>query len=238
MQASGGLAVISGGGSGVGREIALELSRRGFSLALIGRREGPLVATLGATGLPPQRALALPCDVTDEAAVTAACALIEERFGAADVVVPAAGIVRLGRISQLPAGQFAETIAVNLTGVYNLIHGVLPSMLRRGRGWLFPILSVAARQAFPEWGAYAASKWGLAGLVAALRAELASTGIRITAVYPGATDTPIWDGLHGSWNRAAMVPAAAVATLIGAALDADPRALVEEIHVGPVGGAL
>jgi len=230
--------VVSGGGGGVGREIALELARREFSLALIGRREGPLVATLGASDLPPSRGLAVTCDVTDPVAMAAACAQIEQRFGAPEIVVPAAGIVRLGKVSELPAEQFAATLATNLNGVFNLLRPLLPAMLRRGRGWLFPILSVAARQAFPEWGAYAASKWGLAGLVAALRAELMGTGVRITAVYPGATDTPLWDGLRGTWNRAAMVPASEVARLIGCALDSDPRALVEEIHVGPVGGAL
>jgi len=101
-----------------------------------------------------------------------------------------------------------------------------------------PLLSVAARRGFPGWSAYCASKWGLAGLVAALREELAGSGLRITAVYPGATDTPIWDGMPGEWDRSRMVPAAEVARAIGYALSADPRAVVEEIHLGPAGGAL
>jgi NAD(P)-dependent dehydrogenase (short-subunit alcohol dehydrogenase family) len=111
-------------------------------------------------------------------------------------------------------------------------------MKARGRGWIIPLLSVAARRGFPGWSAYCASKWGLAGLVAALREELRGSGIRITCLYPGATDTPIWDRLPGEWDRAAMVPAREVARALGYVLEADPSTLVEEISLGPAGGAL
>jgi NAD(P)-dependent dehydrogenase (short-subunit alcohol dehydrogenase family) len=111
-------------------------------------------------------------------------------------------------------------------------------MKRRGRGWIVPILSTAARRGFPGWTAYCASKWGVRGLVAALREELAGAGIRITALYPGATDTPIWEQVPGEWNRSRMVPPGEVARALACALDADPSTLVEEIHLGPAGGAL
>ena len=71
-----------------------------------------------------------------------------------------------------------------------------------------------------------------------LREELQGTGVRVTALYPGATDTPIWESLPGDWNRAAMVPPREVARALGCVLDGDPAALVEEIHLGPAGGAL
>jgi 3-oxoacyl-[acyl-carrier protein] reductase len=176
--------------------------------------------------------------VRDPAAVEQAVRAIHQRFGAAAIVVPAAGRVRLGPLAEISPAEFGDTVAVNLTGAFVLLRGLLPEMLRRGRGWIFVLLSVAARRAFPGWGAYGASKWGLAGLVASLREELAGTGVRLTAIYPGAADTGIWDGLPGSWNRAAMLPPREVARAVGYALDADPRALVEELHIGPAGGAL
>ena len=235
---SRGLAVVSGGGSGIGREIALELARRGYSLALLGRRADALEETLALTGLSETAGLALPCDVRDPQAVETAVAAVHRRWGAADVVVPAAGFARLAPVEAMAPADFAEVVATNLTGSFLLIRALLPAMKERGRGWIFPVLSVAARRAFPGWGAYCASKWGLAGLVAALREELAGTGVRITALYPGATDTPIWNGMPGEWNRAAMVPAAEVARAVGFALDAPSSALYEEIHLGPAGGAL
>jgi NAD(P)-dependent dehydrogenase (short-subunit alcohol dehydrogenase family) len=240
------VAVVSGGGSGIGRAIALELAGRGFALALLGRRLAALEATLaaaastaGARGVPAASSgMALACDVRDAAAVGRAAAAIEERWGAAEVVVPAAGTAYIRPFEELSAEGFSATLDTNLTGVFLLLRALLPGMRRRGRGWIFAILSVAARRGFPGWAAYCASKAGLAGLLAALREELAGSGVRLTSIYPGATDTPIWEGVPGDWNRARMVPAAEVARAVGCALDADPRALVEEIHLGPAGGAL
>jgi NAD(P)-dependent dehydrogenase (short-subunit alcohol dehydrogenase family) len=233
------VAVVSGGGSGIGRAIALELARRGFALALLGRRLAPLEETLAAAGLLGSPAgLALACDVRDAAAVGRAAAAVEARWGAAEVVVPAAGAAYIRPFVELPVEQFAATLETNLTGVFLLLQALLPGMRRRGHGWIFAVLSVAARRGFPGWAAYCASKWGLAGLLAALREELAGSGVRLTALYPGATDTEIWQGIPGDWNRGVMMPPAEVARALGCALDADPRALVEEIHLGPAGGAL
>jgi NAD(P)-dependent dehydrogenase (short-subunit alcohol dehydrogenase family) len=230
-----GVAVVSGGGTGIGRAVALELARRGYGLALLGRREEPLRETLELAGI---EGLALPCDVRDAEALERAAAEIHRRWEAAEIVVPAAGVAHIASLETLTPDAFAETIDVNLTGTALLIRSLLPAMKRRGRGWIVPILSVAARRGFPGWSAYCASKWGLAGLVTALREELSGSGIRITALYPGATDTPIWDGAPGNWNRAAMIPPREVARALGFVLDADPSTLVEEIHLGPAGGAL
>jgi NAD(P)-dependent dehydrogenase (short-subunit alcohol dehydrogenase family) len=237
--AGGGVAVVSGGGSGIGREIALELARRGFALALLGRRPAPLESTLAAAGrLGSPGGLALACDVRDAAAVARAAAAVEERWGAAELVVPAAGTAHIRPFEELSPEGFAATLDTNLTGAFLLLRALLPAMRRRGRGWIFAVLSVAARRGFPGWAAYCASKWGLAGLLAALREELAGSGVRLTALYPGATDTPIWDAIPGTWDRARMAPASEVARAIGCALDADPRALYEEIQLGPARGAL
>lgn len=230
-----GVAVVSGGGSGIGREIALRLGRRGHPLALLGRRAGPLEETLAAAG---GQGLILACDVRDPGSVAGAAQAIEERWGTAGIVVPAAGVAAIAPLEEIPPERFRETVDTNLTGAALLIGSLLGGMKRRGSGWIFPILSPAARRGFPGWSAYCASKWGLAGLVAALREELAGSGVRITAIYPGATSTPLWNDLPGSWDRSRMVPPAEVARAVETALDADPAALVEEIHLGPAGGAL
>jgi NAD(P)-dependent dehydrogenase (short-subunit alcohol dehydrogenase family) len=230
-----GVAVVSGGGSGIGREIALELARRGWSLALLGRRPLALRQTLDLAG---GDGIAVECDVRQPAAIDRALAEVESRWGAAGIVVPAAGVAHIHPVEELTPGQIEETLTTNLTGAFLLIRAFLPGMKQRGQGWIFPVLSVAARRGFPGWSAYCASKWGLAGVVAALREELASTGIRLTALYPGATDTDIWEGVPGDWDRGKMVPVAEVARAVGYALDAPPSALVEEVHIGPAGGAL
>ncbi|HEY0784151.1 MAG TPA: SDR family oxidoreductase [Thermoanaerobaculia bacterium] len=236
-----GVAVVSGGGSGIGRVVALELGRRGHPLALLGRRREPLEETLamaGGAGASRDDGLALACDVRDAAAIERAAAEIHARYEAAEVVVPAAGVVFIRPLVETSLAELQETLATNLGGVFLLLRALLPAMVERGRGHLFPLLSVAARRGFPGWSAYCASKWGLAGLVASLREELQGSGLRVTAVYPGATDTPLWDGQPGEWKRESMVRPEEVARAIGFALDGDAGSVIEEIHLGPAGGAL
>ncbi|HXU29088.1 MAG TPA: SDR family oxidoreductase [Thermoanaerobaculia bacterium] len=228
-------AVVSGAGSGIGREIAIELGRRGHPLALLGRRLPPLEETLALAG---GRGLARSCDVADPAAVAAAAAQIETLWGGVEILVPAAGVATIGPLETLDPQAFSAMLDVNLGGTFHLLRAFLPGMKERRRGWIFPLLSAAARRGFPGWTGYCATKWGLDGLIAALREELAGSGIRISALFPGATDTPIWDGMPGDWNRASMVPPSEVARAVAWALDAPESTLLEEIHLGPAGGAL
>lgn len=228
-------AVVSGAGSGIGRAIAVALGRRGYPLALLGRREGPLRETLEMAG---GDGMVLSCDVRDPEAVAGVASDVLDRLGAPEVVVPAAGTVAIAPVDELEPEAFRITVETNLLGTFHLFRAFLPAMKEAGRGRLVPVLSVAATRGFPGWSAYAASKWGVRGLVAALREELAGTGVLLTALYPGATDTTLWDDVPGDWDRSRMVPPDQVARTLIHALDVRDPALVEEIHMGPAGGAL
>lgn len=233
-----GLAVISGAGSGIGRAVALSLGRRGHRVALLGRTSDTLEAALvEVRGLGGDGAI-FPCDVRDAAAVEAVAERLLREHGAPAVVVPAAGVLAVAPIDEMAPEAFRETVETNLLGTYHLFRSCLPAMKEAGAGRLVPILSVAATRGFPTWGAYCASKWGVRGLVASLREELAGSGVLVTAVYPGATDTTLWNDVPGEWDRSRMVPAEEVARAVSHALDTPEPALVEEIHVGPAGGAL
>jgi NADP-dependent 3-hydroxy acid dehydrogenase YdfG len=227
--------MLSGAGSGIGREVALALGRQGRPLALVGRRTEPLAAVLEQAGT---AGLALGVDVRDAHALAAAAARVEDELGPIEVALPAAGVARVAPFVELAAADFTETIATNLLGAAHLFRACLPGMLARRRGHLVPLLSVAAHKGFPAWSAYCASKWGLAGLVAALREELRGSGVRLTAIVPGATDSPIWDDLPGTWDRRRMIPAAEVARAVLWALDASEAVEVEEIRLQPPGGNL
>src|SRR3954467_4281831 len=158
---SRGVAVVSGGGSGLGREIALEPARRGYDLALLGRRQEPLEETLALAGQR-DRGLLLPCDVRDAVALERCAEEIRTRWGAADLVVPAAGVTSIAPLEETSPDDFAAIVDTNLTGLFLLIRALLPAMRKRGRGWIVPLLSVAAKRGFAGWSAYCASKWGLA----------------------------------------------------------------------------
>ena len=229
-----GAAVVSGAGSGIGRAVAVALAQRGHSLVLLGRRVEPLTATLRAAG---GKGMVMVADVRDGRAVQLA---VERGIAAGfrpQVVVPSAGVACVAPFGELEPETWRESLETNLLGAIFLYRACLPDLLRSG-GHLFSLLSVAAKKGFPGWSAYAASKWGLRGAVAALREELVGSPVRLTEIYPGATDSPLWETVPGEWNRASMISPEAVAKAIVWALDADPTASVEEIHLQPRGGNL
>ncbi len=230
-----GPAVVSGAGSGIGRAVALALGQEGYRLALLGRRLEALGEVLRESGA---EGRAFACDVRQPDQVDAVAREVLDAWGAPEVVVPAAGVVSIAPLEETLPEDFAAAVETNLTGPFLLFRAFLAAMKARHRGRLVPILSVSATRGFPGWSAYCASKWGLAGLVASLREELAGSGVRVTALYPGATDTDIWAGLPGDWDRSRMVPVEEVARALVYALGLEEPALVEEIHLGPAGGAL
>jgi NADP-dependent 3-hydroxy acid dehydrogenase YdfG len=229
-----GAAVISGAGSGIGRAVALALARRGHPLVLLGRHKASLDGTLEEAG---GKGLALVADVRNPEATRASVNSVRERGFVAQIVVPAAGVARVAPFGELSSEQLRESIDTNLLGALFLYRAFLPPLLENG-GHLFAILSAAAKQGFPNWSAYGASKWGLRGAVASLREELRGSAVRVTEIYPGATDSPLWEGVPGEWNRGAMMTPEAVAQAIVWALDAHASASVEEIHLQPRGGNL
>ncbi len=229
-----GAAVISGAGSGIGRAVALALAERGHPLVLLGRRAEPLAATLRAAG---SQGIAVVTDVREGRAVQLA---VEQGVAAGfrpQVVVPSAGVACVAPFSELEPETWRESLETNLLGAVFLYRACLPA-LRESGGHLFALLSVAAKKGFPNWSAYAASKWGLRGAVAALREELVGSPARLTEIYPGATDSPLWESVPGEWNRGSMISPAAVAKAVVWALEADPTTSVEEIHLQPRGGNL
>ena len=227
-----GAAVVSGAGSGIGRAIALELARRGNPLVLLGRRTPPLAATLAQAAVP---GIVREVDVRDAEAVGEAFAAAAASGFAARIVVPAAGVAHVAPLEELSDAALRESIETNLLGALHLYRTALPAVRASG-GHLFAILSIAARRVFPAWSAYCASKWGLRGAFDALREELKGSAVRLTAIYPGATATPIWSGVPGAWDLAAMIPAEEVARAVGWALDS--TVALEEIQLQPLGGDL
>ena len=141
------VAVVSGAGSGLGREIALALARRGHPLAVLGRRRPALEATLTAAG---GRGVPFVCDVRDAAAVGEAAVEIAERFGTPEVIVPAAGVAVVAPFAETSPEAFHDVVATNLFGAFHLMRAFLPAMIERRRGFLVPILSAAARARLPR----------------------------------------------------------------------------------------
>jgi NAD(P)-dependent dehydrogenase (short-subunit alcohol dehydrogenase family) len=182
---AGPVAVITGGGSGIGLATCARLASDGFAVASLDLQ--PAAAAGSA-------ALAVACDVTNEADVSAAMAAVTGRLGAIDVLVNNAGITgsrQAARCHETPVDEWDRVLAVNVRGPFLCSRAVLPSMVARGSGHIITIASVAGLVAFPGRCAYTASKGAALMLTRSIAVDYAAAGVRANAVCPGMVYTPM-----------------------------------------------
>lgn len=191
--------IITGAASGIGRACANALFAAGGKLVLVDSQDAALAETvgeLGATG-PLSDILALCLDITDENGMARMAAEAVSRFGRIDVLVAAAGILRLGQtlktVCDTPLAEWKAVIGTNLTGTFLSNRAVLPQMIAQREGDIVNISSTSGLQGRPFDGPYCASKFGIIGLSESLAEEVASYGIRVQTVLPDAVATPLWD---------------------------------------------
>ena len=185
---------ITGASSGIGRGLSLELARRGASLGLLARRREMLEGLVAEVEQAGGRALALPADVTDAAAVKEAADALRERFGRIDVLIANAGVGATTHATELKPDEFARVVNINLLGAVNSVTAVVPQMVERGSGQLVAISSLAGYRGLPKSGAYCASKAALSAFFESLRIDLRGTGIDVTIIHPGFIKTPLTAG--------------------------------------------
>lgn len=187
----GKTALVTGASRGIGLAVATKLAAAGAWVGMVARSEEALAAAAAAV-----RGHAIPADVSTAEGVHSLATYLGELLGdAPDLVVGAAGAFALARLDAADPDDFDRMMAVNLRAPFLLVRAFLPGMLARGSGHFVHVGSVAGRAAFPENGAYSASKFGLRGLHEVLRAEVRGTGVRTTLVEPSATDTALWDAV-------------------------------------------
>jgi short-subunit dehydrogenase len=230
--------VITGASQGIGAAIAAAFAAEvpGARLALVARDAANLAAVASACTKCGALAGVFPCDVADEAAVTAMEAAVRKRFGAADVLVNNAGKYLAGSFLATSAADFDRTVAANLRSLFLVTRAFAPAMAKRRRGDIFNMGSVAGLVAHPGAAAYTAAKFGVAGLSQAMRAELKDKGVRVCCVHPGATVSPSWKG--SGVPPARMMPAEDVAAAFVALYRMTRRTVVEEIVLRPQLGDL
>jgi len=202
MRSEEKIALVTGASSGFGLLTVLSLARRGFRVVATMRdvgKQATLMSEAERFGVAALVDIAR-IDVTDEASIDEAVAGTVAKYGRIDALVNNAGFAVGGFIEEVPPEAWREQMETNFMGVVSMTRAVLPHMRRQGEGTVIQIGSVSGRVGMPGFGAYAASKFAIEGFSESLRHEVASYGIRVYVVEPGAYRTPIWnkgfDGIH------------------------------------------
>ena len=234
----GKVAIVTGGGSGIGRAVGLMLAGEGARVVLAGRRKEPLAQVVAEIEREKGTAAARTCDLTKSADARELAAWAVKTFGGVDILINNAGESSHARsIRWTPQEQWESVINVNLTGVYALTQSVLQSMLDRGAGTVVTVASLAALRPGGLGGvAYGAAKAGARAVMQATHAELRNKGIRACTIFPAEVDTPILDKRPlnpDAAARATMMLAEDVARAILLCVTLPSRTVIEEIVMSP-----
>jgi NAD(P)-dependent dehydrogenase (short-subunit alcohol dehydrogenase family) len=201
---AGKVAVVTGGGSGIGAATARALAREGASVAILDRDPAAVEAVAGTIAAEGGKAAGHVLDVADGPAFARVATIVAEREGGIDVLVNSAGTITRHTIAHMPAEDWERVVAVNLRGPFNGVRAVLSHMRARGGGAVVNIASVAGRRISFGGGAhYSASKAGLLGFTRHAAYELAPDRIRVNAICPGPTATPFGGSMPSAEARAA-----------------------------------
>ena len=201
----GQVAIVTGGGRGIGRAMAQALARVGAAVAVVARSGDQLAKTVALIEGEGGRAVALPADVTDQHAVERAVAETERQLGPVDLLVNnAGGGGQVGPLWEVEPDEWWRCVEVNLRGPFLCTRAVVPGMIARQRGRVIITSSLAGTAAWPYMSAYAIGKAAVTRLAENMAAETKAHGVSVFAVHPGAVRTESWASLLSDEARRYM----------------------------------
>jgi 3-oxoacyl-[acyl-carrier protein] reductase len=230
---SGSVAVVTGGGRGIGHAIVNKLALMKATVVFTGRDEARVQQVARELTSRGYRAEGVPCDVTDLAGVEELGEHLRKSYGRVDILVNNAGIGGPpGLLHELPPADWEAIFNTNLRGVYYMMRVVVPLMIAAGAGHIVNISSLAGKNPLPRGAAYSASKWALNGLSYGVAEELRSQNIRVSVICPGSVDTDFSPRRHGKDTKKMLQPedvAHAVAMLV----TQEPQSFISEVLIRP-----
>jgi hypothetical protein len=221
--------IISGGSQGIGKALVKKFLENGFQVFTCARNAEKLESLKNEFNHPLLHTFV--ADLSDKKQVANFAQWILNQEIKIDVLINNAGYFLPGQIQNEEDGVLESQIEANLYSAYHLTKAILPSMQKSNSGHIFTICSTASITAYTAGGSYCISKFALLGFTKVLREELKTQGIKVTAVLPGATLTPAWDGVNLPDSR--FIPAEDLANTIFSAYMMSASTVIEEILIRP-----
>jgi NAD(P)-dependent dehydrogenase (short-subunit alcohol dehydrogenase family) len=195
---AGKVALITGGGTGIGKAVALAFAREGAKVALAGRRVDKLQEVVGEIKAQRGEGVAIVCDVTRAADANSAVKLVVERFGLLNVLVNNAGMVSATTVESIKEEEWDQLMSINLKGPFLMSRAALPAFRRAGGGAIVNVGSVLGLVAVKDRAAYCASKGGVTMLTKAMAVDHAQDKIRVNCICPALVETELIKGVFGA----------------------------------------
>jgi short-subunit dehydrogenase len=232
-------ALITGASRGIGAAAARAFAQAGYQLLLVARSSDALEALASELRSHGQRVETLALDLADAQAIAPGIADLLSRGLTPNVLINNAGAAYTGNLTAMTLERWQWLLQLNVTSVFQVCQAVVPA-LRQQQGLIINVSSHAARNAFPEWGAYCTSKAALASFSRCLAEEERQHGIRVSTLTLGAVNTPLWDSetVHSSFDRRAMLAPERVAEALLSLAQQPSSQVAEDITLMPAAGVL
>lgn len=233
LSLSGSIAVVTGGGRGIGYAISSRLADMGATVVLTGRDEVRVQQVARDFISRGHKAEGIGCDITDLASVEALGERLRKSYGRVDILVNNAGISGpSGLLHELSPADWDTIFNTNVRGAYYMLRAVVPLMITAGTGHIINISSLAGKNPLPRGAAYSSSKWALNGLSYGVAEELRAQNIRVSVICPGSVDTD-FSPRRGGKDTQKMLKADDVAHAVAMLVTQEPQSFISEVLLRP-----
>ena len=230
------IVLVTGASKGIGASNVNRWVRSGATVLAVARSKRSLELSL--KKYPTRQVYPLAGDVGSPSFVELLCETVKKKFKRVDVLINNAGVGYFEPIAETSVEHWQSTLGTVLTGTFLITKAMLPLLQKSQRAHIFNICSTASKKGFVNCGSYTAAKFGQLGFTEVLREELRAKRIKVTAIIPGAVDTPFWETQNSGFDRRKMLRARDVAEAIYYAYHQGKNNLVEEIILKPACGDL
>lgn len=227
----GKVALVTGGGRGIGRAICVALGQAGATVVATARTAEQIEAAASEITGAGGKAVAIRADIAEENDICALFDRVKERFGRLDVLVNNAGMGLFGSVEEFSTAEFDQVVAVNLRGAFLCCRQAMRAMIPQGSGYIINISSVVGFKGYPNQAAYTAAKHGVMGLTKSLAVEAQKHGIRVSAVLPGGVDTDMVRAARPDLDPSVLMQPEDIAQTVMYLLSLSDRAAVDQVYI-------